>query len=415
MTTRHGNRVRRLAALTLVGVTATALAACGGNSSAGTTGSSGADATEPIKVGILGPMSNEYGTWQKLAAQVAADKINADGGMNGRQVELVFGDSQGDPTKAVTEMTRLVKQEKVNFVVGPLTSAESLATFPLLTQSKIANAVVAGSEKITPEVAPYGMAIKSTSRQDVLQMIAASKAKGYKTIGIIHDDGVYAVEGAKLVKEEADKAGITVVGEQSYKLFGTDMTAQLTALKNLNPDVLIAFTTLPTDTGHILKGRDQLAWDPPIIGNSGAMVPKGALAVAGPDGYHNVTGVVSASFAACTVDEIRPATTEFIDAIAKAANAKPGDQSVSYFFMANIFDAMIWFDAATDATKATDGPTVMKWIEDNNKTIGDKLPLAETGWDISATKHLAFADDAYVVADPIETLQEGIAKKSTCN
>src|SRR5690606_3666365 len=89
---------------------------------------------------------------------MAADALNANGGINGRQVELVVVDTEADPTKANAAVTRLVQQDKVELVVGPITSDESLATMPILTQANIPSMNGSGSE-ITPENSPYSFAM----------------------------------------------------------------------------------------------------------------------------------------------------------------------------------------------------------------------------------------------------------------
>lgn len=406
MTIRSTTRAQRLTGLTFIAVTALTVAACRSDTS-----SSSGDSTEPIKVGVVAPMQTIYGAWVKVGAEVGADQVNSNGGMNGRQVEIIFGDSAGDPTKANTEMTRLVKQEKVDFILGPMTSAESLATFPILNAAKIASAASAGSEKITPEVAPYGMAIHSTTRQEITMMVTEIKKRGYQTVASIHDDGVFNMEGASLLKEEAEKVGLTVLGDQAYKIFSTDVSAQLTALKALNPDALVALTT--TDTGAVLLGRDQLGWDVPIVGNQGVTGDiKGAKAVAGENGYHNTIGTVPTAFSACTDADVNPATKTYIAAAQKKANAQPGE--FNYFYASPMYDGLIWMDAAVDATKKTDGPSVIKWIEENATTEAENLPLAMTGWQFSATNHHALSDDAFTLGDPNKPLGEGTFTRADC-
>src|SRR5580698_5724693 len=93
---------------------------------------------DPIRVGYLpaltGP-SSSTGIGISRGTQLAVQEINAAGGVNGRQLELVVRDTQSDPTKAVNASAELTNQEQVQVVFGPLNSGESLAVVPLLARS----------------------------------------------------------------------------------------------------------------------------------------------------------------------------------------------------------------------------------------------------------------------------------------
>src|SRR6516165_5408066 len=96
-------------------------------------------ATEPIRVGYLpaltGP-SSSTGIGINRGIQLAVQEINAAGGINGRQLELITRDTQSDPTKAVNGAAELIHGEKVSVVFGPVNSGESLAVVPLLARTK---------------------------------------------------------------------------------------------------------------------------------------------------------------------------------------------------------------------------------------------------------------------------------------
>src|SRR6516225_1132635 len=93
---------------------------------------------EPIRVGYLpaltGP-SSSTGIGINRGVQLAVAEINAGGGINGRQLELITRDTQSDPTKAVNGAAELTRGQKVSVVYGPVNSGESLAVVPLLART----------------------------------------------------------------------------------------------------------------------------------------------------------------------------------------------------------------------------------------------------------------------------------------
>src|SRR5262245_54712917 len=107
--------------------------------------------TTPIKVGtilsVTGPDANT-GFSLATGVRMAIDEINKAGGVAGRQLVLVQSDDQSDPTAAVNEARRLVLQEKVNFVVGPLASQRTLAVIPIMNEAKVLQITVSGSPQL---------------------------------------------------------------------------------------------------------------------------------------------------------------------------------------------------------------------------------------------------------------------------
>ena len=82
-------------------------------------------------------------------------EINASGGILGRQVVVIEGDDQSSPTAAVNEMRRLVQIEKIDALIGPISSQITIATIPFLNEAKIPSISVSGSSAMTPAIGPY--------------------------------------------------------------------------------------------------------------------------------------------------------------------------------------------------------------------------------------------------------------------
>src|SRR3981189_1283858 len=98
--------------------------------------------SEPIKIGFLAAMNGPSSAPTigfNRGVIFAVDAINAAGGVNGRKIEVVTRDTQGDPTKAVNATQELISQAKVHAIWGPVNSGESLATTPIMARAKMPN------------------------------------------------------------------------------------------------------------------------------------------------------------------------------------------------------------------------------------------------------------------------------------
>ena len=97
-----------------------------------------ARAAENIRVGIISPLTGAWTVYGKAhisGFELAVDEINAGGGVNGRQIELVVGDSKTEPRIVVEQANRLIRQENVDFLAGTFSSAERNAAGPVVQQS----------------------------------------------------------------------------------------------------------------------------------------------------------------------------------------------------------------------------------------------------------------------------------------
>jgi branched-chain amino acid transport system substrate-binding protein len=125
-----------------------------------------AQSKEPIKVGLLMTLTGP-GAASALAARLgvnmAIEEFNQKGGIDGRQVKLAEGDDQANPTSGTNEVKRLVYQEKIAAMAGPIASAVTVAILPTLNEAKLANYPQRGSAWWPPENGPYHFARVGTA------------------------------------------------------------------------------------------------------------------------------------------------------------------------------------------------------------------------------------------------------------
>ena len=198
-----------------------------------------ARAAEPIRIGWVGPLSPPggyaEGTNMKNAAMIAAEEINAQGGILGRQVEITYADTRGMPAEGRTGAERLIQQDKVIAVFGEFHSPVALAEMEVYHKYGIPfMACDVWSDQITakgyPEVFRNAPAV-SLIDVTIGQWIAAA---GFKNVAIIAEKDDVGLAARTLVQQELTKAGIKFTAVDADPNL-TDFTAQILRFKSASP------------------------------------------------------------------------------------------------------------------------------------------------------------------------------------
>jgi branched-chain amino acid transport system substrate-binding protein len=226
--------------------------------------------THPIKVGALvsvtgGGVINGFNNL--VGVKMAIQEINAKGGVGGRRLELVIGDDQSDPTAAVNEARRLANSEKVDFVMGPLSSQLTLAAVPIFNEAKIAQISTSGSSLLTPQFTPYGFSMNpSAENQAALMVEEVTKALDSKKTAILIDNGAQTKSGLGYIKGFLEKSDTEIAGEQEFQFRSEDKTPQLLSLRNSGADSLMIWANTVEDFATILNNMEEIGWDVKISG-----------------------------------------------------------------------------------------------------------------------------------------------------
>jgi branched-chain amino acid transport system substrate-binding protein len=213
----------------------------------GKTGSSStSDATgDAIKIGAIGPLSgaaSTYGISVKEGAQLLEKEVNDAGGINGKKIQFVFEDDQADPNSSMQAFNKLVDDEKVCAILGPVTSGATLAVAPNATSRQIPMITPTGTEPTITKVGGEYMfrgCFVDSFQGEVLAKYSNETLKS-KTAAVLYNSGSDYSKGiADSFKAKFEAAGGTVGEFLTYNDKDTDFKAQLTKIKSLNPDVLV--------------------------------------------------------------------------------------------------------------------------------------------------------------------------------
>ena len=151
------------------------------------------DTKEPIKIGavlaVTGPAS-WLGQPEKNTGLMIVEEINKAGGINGRMIELIVEDDEGNETKAVNAVNKLILKDNVVAIFGPSTTGPSLAVVPIAERHKIPLISCAAAAAITEPIKKYVFKTPQKDSDAAIMILDHIKAKGYKKIAVISGIGV---------------------------------------------------------------------------------------------------------------------------------------------------------------------------------------------------------------------------------
>jgi branched-chain amino acid transport system substrate-binding protein len=228
---------------------------------------------DKVRIGVFmsttGTTAN-FGISSVNGIKLAADEINAAGGINGKQVELLVQDDRSDASEAATIVTKFVTQDQVHGIIGEVASSRSIAAAPIAQNAKIPMLTPSSTN---PEVTKKGNFIFRSCFIDPYQGAAiaqfAAKTLGAKTAAIMVDrKNDYSTGLEKVIGATFAKFGGKIVATQSYQEGDQDFNAQLTSLKGSNPEVLFV-PGYYNDVGLIAKQARDKGITVPLIGGDG--------------------------------------------------------------------------------------------------------------------------------------------------
>ncbi|MDH3318794.1 MAG: ABC transporter substrate-binding protein [Betaproteobacteria bacterium] len=197
--------------------------------------SAAAQAQAPIRIGaflsVTGPAAF-LGDPEQKTLELYVERLNADGGVLGRKLELVSYDSGGDAEKARTFAKRLIEQDRVDLIVGGSTTGETMAVVPLVEAAGLPFISLAGAVVIVEPVKKWVFKTPHTDRMACDKIFVDMKARGVSKAALISGSGGFDKSMRAQCQGVAKNHGIDVVADETYGASDTDMTTQLTKIRN---------------------------------------------------------------------------------------------------------------------------------------------------------------------------------------
>jgi len=230
-------------------------------------------AKEPIMIGYLpaltGP-SSSTGIGINRGIQLAVQEINAAGGIDGRQIELIVRDTQSDPTKAVNGAAELTHAEKVSVVFGPVNSGESLAVVPLLARTSTPQLHPCWVDSLTDPKkfpmcfrnAPTNQQIGAAANRYVVDVLKCKK------VAVISDTTGYGTASVNAYVPMLKAKGADVVYQGNVDAANPDVTPEILRMRSAGAEAIMPWSVNPGFLSRIINTRGQMQWDVPIVGQT---------------------------------------------------------------------------------------------------------------------------------------------------
>jgi branched-chain amino acid transport system substrate-binding protein len=220
-----------------------------------------------IKIGFIAPLTGDaaaYGESAQNIVQLAIGDINATGGINGKQVQVIYEDGACNGTTAANAMQKLANVDGVQAVMGGYCSAESLVAVPIATQSKVMMISLSSSPKLT-NASPYFVRdYPSDDSEGNVLADAAWNIKHWKTVVFIQEQTDYPAGIYDAFAKTFQSLGGKTINEQ-YVTGTSDFHSLLLKLKAQNPDALVIDSNGSADAPRILQQMKDLGWNPPLM------------------------------------------------------------------------------------------------------------------------------------------------------
>jgi len=180
-------------------------------------------------------------------AMLAVEQVNAAGGINGRKVQFINVNSESDNTKTVSGAKRLLEQDKVVAVVGPMSSGSAFAVADTVERAKIPMIANGASRGIVqpPENRKFMFLAPLTDVVVQSVMLKDLQAKGVKRIAILNSDVAFGTSGRDSLEKAVGQYGITIVAKETFGNADTDMTPQLTKIRATDAQAMVLWATGP--------------------------------------------------------------------------------------------------------------------------------------------------------------------------
>ena len=309
--------------------------------------------TNKIVIGGIFPLTggvSVYGVECKKGIELAIEEINAAGGVLGKEFLLVSEDDEGNSDKSVTAFTKLLTKNKINYVIGSLTSGCTLAVTTHAQTAKVVQIAPAATAKEITETGDY---IFRTCFIDPFQGTVggrfSAETLGSRRAAILYDAGNdYSVGLQENFESAFTRAGGQIVAKESYATNDVDFNAQIVKIKNANPDVVY----LPDYYGTVALIAKQLR-------SQGVNVP-----LVGADGWDGLD--VGEEMLGCyysnhyATDVPNTLVQNFVSAFEKKWNNKPNS------FAALGYDSIYLLKDAIEKAGKLDADSVKNALEETN-------------------------------------------------
>jgi branched-chain amino acid transport system substrate-binding protein len=353
----HRKAVLALTAATLI------LAGCAEEQGGGDEGTP--EETGPVVIGAVLDITGagaSLGVPERDTLELLAEQLNADGGIDGREVELIIEDNASTEDGAARAINKLITEDQVDIILGASRTGPSLAMRPVAESAEIPMISLAANQAI---VDGSEWVFKTAQNDSVVieNIVADAADKGYSTLGLARDASGFGEGVEELFNSIGEEFGISVIATESFAPDATDFTAQMVNIRDAGADANIIWG-IPPAAGLAQVAYRQLGIEVPVyqshgIGNQVFLDTAGAAA----DGLVAPLGRLVVRDQLPDDDPQKEVITAFADAYEAEYGAGPST------FAGHAYDG---FQLAVQALAeaGTDGQAMREYLEGVTDYVG---------------------------------------------
>lgn len=328
------------------------------------------------------------------------EEINAAGGVNGEQIDLVVYDDGGDPNKARTFATRLVEDDEVVAVIGGTTTGTTMAISPVFEEAEIPFISLAGAIEIIDPVKPFTFKTPHTDRMACAKIFEDMKARGFTKIGMISGTDGFGASMRKQCLDIVGEYGIEVLADETYGPQDADMTPQLTNIKGTEGIQAVMNPGFGQGPAIVTRNYAQLAVGLPLYQSHG-VASNGFIELAGKENAEGVRLPGTALLLGESLPDSDPQKPVVMDY--KTAFESTYDQPASTFG-GYAHDAVRILVDAIGRAQSAEPVAIRDAIEATSGLVGTTGiytmgPDDHLGLDLGAFKMLEIKDGGWVLVD----------------
>ena len=217
------------------------------------------DKSDEISIGVVLPLTGHIaatGQLMKEGVELALSEINAQS--NGPTLKFIIEDDTSTPEGAVAAFNKLIHEDGISVILGPSTSSATQAAFPIAQENQtVAITATAGARGIGA-IGDFVFRVPLTTSIVIPKGVQITQAKlGYQRVATLYDDtDHFSTDRDETLRETFTANGIELLTTQTFQSGDTDFSAQLTAIKALNPDAIFASALPPEKPGILIQGQE---------------------------------------------------------------------------------------------------------------------------------------------------------------
>lgn len=349
-------------------------------------------AEPPIKIGAIasatGPAAY-LGDPELKTLKMYVEKINSEGGVLGRQLQLVEYDDAGDAGKANSLTKRLISDDKVDVIIGSSVTGATIGMIPLVEKAEMPLVSMAGSVKIIEPVRKWVFKTPVNDRGAVDALFGYLKEQGISKLGLLTEDSGFGLSDAEEAKKAAGDFGITIVMEETYGAKDTSMSPQLTKMRGNTDIEAVLVSGLGQGPALVTRNYRELGIDRPLFQLHG-VASEGFIKTAG-DAANGVRLPAPAMLVAEQLPDSNPMKQVALDYI-NAYKEKWGENTSTFGGYA--YDAIMIVQDAITRAGSTDKAAVRDAIESTTDLVGSTAVFT-----MSPTDHNGAQPGAYEMVE----------------